>query len=144
MNKIELSQEELDTMNYNDIAYLILQNTNKKMKLIDLFKEVGIVLDMSEDDQQNHIMDFFELISTDKRFVTLDNGFWDLSIKHSTGMIIEDDEDEDEELLPEEDNNEYEEEYYEDNENKNSDDDIEEDDLSDLVIIDDSDEENNL
>ena len=143
MKKIELSEEELETMNYNDIAHLVLETNGKKMKIIDLFHEVGKILNLPESSYEEHITDFFELLSTDKRFVMLDDGYWDLSIKHSKGMIIDSDDEEfeDDEILNEEDNQD---DWHEDEDIEDSDDDVDDDDLSDLVIIDDSDEENNM
>ena len=141
MKKIELTQEEAEMMNYNDIAYLILEKNGKKMKIIDLFNEVGKVLNIEPDEYQAYITDFFELLSTDKRFIMLDQGYWDLSIKHNKGMQLEEeDEEEEEEIIIEDEDNQ--EDDYEDEDTR--DDDVEEDDLSDLVIIDDTDEENNL
>ena len=35
-----ISEEEVETMSYDDIAYVILKEKGKKMKLLDLFNEV--------------------------------------------------------------------------------------------------------
>ena len=83
--KIELSEEELEMMNYNDIAYLILEKNDNKMKISELFQDVCKLLHLAEDDYQSYIGDFFELLSTDKRFIMLDEGYWDLRIKHNKG-----------------------------------------------------------
>ena len=96
MKKININQDELELMNYNDIAYVILKENGKKMKIVDLFNEVGKVLGL-EEGYDSYITDFFELLSTDKRFIMLSEGYWDLRIKHDKGMVIED-EDEDEEI----------------------------------------------
>ena len=137
MGKLNISEEELEQLNYNDVANLILTNKGKKMKLVDLYKGVIKTLNL-EDDAMEHITDFFELLSTDKRFIMLDGGYWDLKIKHDKGMVItDDDEDEEEEELPIEE--EQAEEDFDDEIDK--DDDIEEDDLKDLVIIDENEEE---
>jgi DNA-directed RNA polymerase delta subunit len=144
MKKIEISSEDLEMMNYNDVAHVILEQTNKKMKITELFQEVCQILELDEEEYQSHIADFFELLSTDKRFIMLDDGFWDLRIKHNKGMIIEnDEEDEDEDIILEEDSDEVDDmdSMYDDEEK--ADDDIDDDDLSGLVIIDDTDEENN-
>ena len=37
MSLKDLSKEELETMGYDEIAYLILEEVGKKMKLLDLF-----------------------------------------------------------------------------------------------------------
>ncbi len=138
MGKLNISEEELEQLNYNDVANLILTNKGKKMKLVDLYKGVIKTLNL-EDDDMEHITDFFELLSTDKRFIMLDGGYWDLKIKHDKGMVITDDEeDEEEEELPIEEE-QAEEEDFDDEIDK--DDDIEEDDLKDLVIIDENEEE---
>ena len=46
---IKLTDEEKETLSYNDVAYLILKDTNKKIKIQDLFKEVIKALDLPED-----------------------------------------------------------------------------------------------
>ena len=141
MNFIEISEEELEMMNYNDVAHMILEKNNKKMKINELFKEVCNLLKLNDDEYQSLIADFFELLSTDKRFIMLEEGYWDLKIKHNTGMIMESEEEEEEDIILEEENLEDEETDIYENDIK-TDDDIEENDLSDLVIIDESDEEN--
>ena len=69
MKKINLTEEELATMSYDDVASIILENNGKKMKTPDLFKEVIKVMNLPESDFETHIADFFELLSTDKRFI---------------------------------------------------------------------------
>ena len=137
--KLKLTDEQKDTLSYDDVAYLILKETNKKVKIQDLFKEVVILLDLPESVYENNIVEFFELMVTDKRFIMLDNGYCDLKINHSAKVII-DDEDDDFDIQPE-DQDDMDEIEEEDNydEDANPDDDTDND-LQDLVIIDDSDE----
>lgn len=134
----DLTQEELQTMAYDEIAYLILEETGKKMKLLDLFKKVCKALTLPESVVEDRIADFFQLLSINKKFVLLKNGYWDLATKHKQDIVIED-EDEiiDEEISAEEEmeDEEENEDIFYDNELDN--DDEEEDDLKDLVIIDD-------
>lgn len=134
----DLTQEELQTMAYDEIAYLILEETGKKMKLLDLFKKVCKALNLPESVVEDRIADFFQLLSINKKFVLLKNGYWDLATKHKQDIVIED-EDEiiDEEISAEEEmeDEEENEDIFYDNELDN--DDEEEDDLKDLVIIDD-------
>ncbi len=145
MKKIEISQEELEMMNYNDIAYVILEQNGKKMKITELFSEVCKLLSLDENQYQSHIADFFEILSTDKRFIMLNDGYWDLKVKHSKGMVIEeDDEDEDEDIVLDEEDSEEVDTIYDGDDESTSDDDVDDDDLADLVIIDDGDDENNL
>lgn len=144
MKNIQISDEELEMMNYNDIAFLILENYGKKMKINDLFVEVSKLLKLDEETYQSHIGDFFELLSTDKRFIMLEDGFWDLKIKHNKGMeSYDDEEEEDEDIVIEEEEEDVSDEY-EDDSSKESDDDVDDDDLSDLVIVDDIEDEANL
>ena len=67
----ELKKEEIEAMGYDEIALLILQESGKKMKLQDLFKKVCKALGIDENEFADHITDFFELLSTNKKFVML-------------------------------------------------------------------------
>lgn len=136
MSLKELTKEELQTMAYDEIAYLILEETGKKMKLLDLFKKVCKALNLPEETVEERITDFFELLSINKKFVVLKNGYWDLATKHQQDIVIEDEEENiDEEIASEEEEiEEVEEDIFYDNELDNDDED--EDDLKDLVIID--------
>lgn len=142
MKKIDISEEELEMMNYNDIAHVILEKNGKKMKLNDLFLAVGKLLGLSEESYQSHIADFFELLSTDKRFIMLEDGYWDLKIKHNKGMESFDEEEDEDDIVLEEEDDDSSNEIYDDTDKV--DDDVEEDDLSDLVIVDDIEDESNL
>ena len=140
MKTIKLTQEELLSMSYDDVAYLILDNKKKKMKIQDLFKEVIKVMNLSENVFEEHLADFFELLSTDKRFIMLEKGYWDLKINHKTKLVIEEDDDSDildteEETIDEAETDEdinYDEEILDDDET--------EDEFKELVIMDESDE----
>ncbi len=132
----DISKEELESMNYDDIAFIILTEENKKMKINDLFQKICTALSLPESAFENQIADFFEIMTTDKRFTILEDGYWDLRINHSQKIILDDDLEDDEELLIEDNVEEEEEEeeniFYEDN----PDDDSTEDDLKDLVVLD--------
>lgn len=92
----DISKEELESMNYDDIAFIILSEQKKKMKIQDLFKKICKALGLSDDEFEAQIGDFFEIMSTDKRFTMLDNGYWDLRINHSQKLVLDEDEDEEE------------------------------------------------
>lgn len=139
MKKINLTEEELMKLSYDDVAYLILENNQKKMKIQDLFKEVIKVMNLEESAFEEHLADFFELLSTDKRFIMLEKGYWDLKINHSTKLII-DDEDEEEILDEVEESTDEEKEETINYDEEIIDDDETEDDLKDLVILDENDE----
>ncbi len=140
----EYKKEDLELMGYDDIAIVVLQESGKKMKIADIFKKICTALEMSESEYENKIGDFFELLSTNKNFIMLENGFWDLKSKHNSKVVIDEEDDvtditeEEEEDLEE--TEEEEDIFYE----TDDDDDVVEDDLNDLVIIDMDDEEAEL
>ncbi|MDD2409895.1 MAG: DNA-directed RNA polymerase subunit delta [Bacilli bacterium] len=146
--KIKLTQEEIDTKSYDDVAYLILESSKKKMKIQELFKNVIKAMKLPEEEFTNGIADFFELLITDKRFIMLENGYWDLKINHNTKVILEDeDEDEDldinlEEDLDIEDEEEADTEINYDEDDSPDDEDDEDDGLEDLMVLDEETQEN--
>lgn len=143
MKTIKISDEELETMSHTDVAYVILKENGSKMTIQELFKTVIDVMHLPESYFESKIADFFQLLATDKRFIMLEKGFWDLSDNHTKKVVIDSDDDEeivvDEEVLDEEESDDevnYDETVV--------DDDDEEDDLKDLVIIDDAEETDSM
>ncbi len=134
---IKLTDEEKETLSYDDVAYLILSKENKKIKIQDLFKKVIKALDLDENIFEDEIGMFFELIITDKRFIMLDNGYCDLKINHSAKVIVEEDDEEFEVVMDDE---VYDDEEEADNYDDEATDDEADDDLQDLVIVDSADE----
>ena len=134
----KLTNEQLETMSYTDIAEYVLEQKGKKMKIADLFMEV-IKLRGDDADKifEAKIGDFFGLVSTDKRFVMLDKGLFDLSKKHKhKGDLNIDEEEEDEIAIEEETDEEDEEDVIDYDEAIDVDDDTEDDDYKDLVVFD--------
>ena len=144
MAKLSLTSEQLETMSYGDVAAFVLEQKGKKQKIQDLFKEVIRLMNLPESDFENHIADFFQLLSTDMRFTMVEKGYWDLKVNQKHKVIVaSDDEDEDEELEVEETEEDVDSEDVDSEINYDDDDlddDPEEDDFKDLVIIDDSDD----
>ena len=142
----EIPKEELELMGYDDIALLILQESGKKMKLRDIFERVCKVLGLPENIVDEQLMDFFELMSINKKFIMLKNGFWDLQTRHKLDIVIEDEEDDDDELLEEDDEledipeDEEEDDIFYDKDDETED--VDDDELADLVVIDAEDEAN--
>ena len=139
------TQEELETMSFDDLAYEILKEKGKKMKTADIFRIICEILNLSENDFEANIADFFTLLSTEKRFIKLDQGYWDLRENHTAKIEIDElEEDEFDESTP----SGSEDSTYEENEeegmyideNQAPDDDTSEDDLKDLVVIDEENE----
>lgn len=135
-----IDKDTLETMQLDDIAYIILKEKGKKMKITDIFRTICDALGMTDKEYENQIGDFFTLLATEKRFIQLEKGYWDLRENHTSEINIqdlEDDMDDDIELeSPEEDNiNEDEDGDYYDTIDDMDDDDSD-DDLKDLVIVD--------
>ncbi len=142
----DYTQAEINAMSYDDIAFMILTEEKKKMKINELFRKVADLYQLSDEAYLSQIGDFFELLSTDQRFVMLEDGSWDLKSKH-TAKIIMDEEDEEEllnEALEDEDEEDFDAEENDDEEifyDNDDTDDPTDDDLQDLVVVDEEDEE---
>ena len=134
-----ITNEELETLPFDDIAYIILKEKGKKMKISDIFKIICDTLNLGDEVFENQIGDFFALLATEKRFIQLEKGYWDLRENHTSEINIQDLEDDMEDDIevesPEEDNNTEEEGDYYDTIDDMEDDDSD-DDLKDLVIVD--------
>ena len=137
---LKVKKEELELMSNKDIAELILENSKRTINTADLFHKIIKLLDLPESTFENKIADFYTSLSTDKRFVLLDNGKWDLRSKHTSDKIVKvsSDEDEEEEEAETEENinqEEIEEDNYDDTDESDYDDETNEE-LKDLVVID--------
>lgn len=136
----EMSKENLEMLSYAKIAELYLKENKKPMNTADLFKEVCKLLNLSDEEYQERIADFFESLTTSKEFILLSDGNWDLKINHSVKIDIDDiyeesDSEEDEDVTYDE--NISEEDNYDDDYSDNTDDDLLDDDYADLTIVDD-------
>ena len=58
-----ISKEELETLQFDDIAYIILKEKGKKMKITDIFKIICDSLNLGEAAFENQIGDFFALFT---------------------------------------------------------------------------------
>jgi len=137
-----MKKDELELMSNKDIAYLILEESKRKLNTADLFKKIIKLLDLPESTFEKKIADFYTALSTDKRFILLDNGKWDLRSNHTSDKVIkvsdEDDEEESDEENEEEDEleeDELDEDSYDDTDETDYDDETNEE-LKDLVVID--------
>lgn len=140
MSLKKIKKEDLELLSNKDIAKLILEESNKTINTADLFKKIIKLLELPESTFELKIADFYTALSTDKRFILLDNGKWDLRSNHTSDKIIkvsaeEDDEEEDEEEETEKPEEEIEEDNFDDTDEDDYDDDANEE-LKDLVVID--------
>lgn len=137
-----VTKEELEVLPFDDIAYIILKEKGKKMKITDIFRIICDSLELGDEAYENQMGDFFSLMSTEKRFIQLEKGYWDLRENHTAEISIKEIEDElDDDVEIAEDKYEDEEEetgYYD--ELDDAEDDKEDDDYKDLVVVDEEDE----
>lgn len=135
-----MKKEDLELMNNKDITYLILEERKRTLNTADLFKKIIKLLDLPESTFENKIADYYTALSTDKRFILLENGTWDLRNRQKSDKVIKaviDDEEEDEDLEDQitEEEDEDEEDSYDDKDDEEYDEETNEE-LKDLVIID--------
>ena len=144
MNLSKMTKEEIELLSYTDIAKIYLEENKKTLNTAELFKKIIKLLELPESSFEAKIADFYTALATDKRFVLLDNGKWDLRSNHTSDKVLklkldDEDEDEDEEKEEdEEDENDYsdiEEDNYDDTEDEEYDEETNEE-LKDLVVID--------
>ena len=139
---LKMKKEELELLSNKDIAELILQNSKRTLNTADLFRKIMKLLELPESTFEAKIADFYTSLATDKRFILLANGKWDLRTNHTSDKVIkviadDEEEEEDEEEKEEEDSlsDEDEEDNYDDTEEEEYDEETNEE-LKDLVIID--------
>ena len=133
-----MKKDELELLSNKDIAFMILSEGKRKLNTADLFRKIMKLLDLPESAFETKIADFYTALATDKRFILLDNGKWDLRSNHTSDKIIKvSDEDEEDEDTSEEEKQEeeIEEDNFDDTEDEEYDEDTNEE-LKDLVVID--------
>ena len=139
-----IKKEDIKDLSYKDITNVILENNKKGMNTLDLFTMIVDLLELPKDTIDNKIGDYYTSLTTDKRFILLDNACWDLRDKHKVEIILDDEDMEDEDY--DEESQDDEDEVVETVESEDIDAmedeegiDTDDDDLDDLTIIDDED-----
>ena len=96
LNKMQ--KEELETLSYTDLTEMILKEEKKSLNTPSIFKKICSLLELTDEEYASQIGDFYTSLTTDKRFVLLENACWDLRDKHKIDINLnEDDEDEEDE-----------------------------------------------
>ena len=125
----KMTKDELELLSNKDITNLILEESKKPINTADLFKKIIKLLELPESTFEAKIADYYTALSTDKRFILLEDGTWDLRSRHTSDKVVKITEDEEEET----------EENKDDIEESIDDDDYNDDtneELKDLVVID--------
>ena len=132
----KMTKEELELLSYKDITNLLLEEEGPK-NTPDLFKKIVGLLGLSDSFYEAKIGDYYMMLTTDKRFLLLDDGKWDLRSRHTSDKIVTVEEDEEETELEEATtkikDDQEEPDYDVDQDDEYDDND---DDLADLVILD--------
>ena len=138
MSLKDMKKEDLELLSYKDITNLLLEEKGEQ-NTANLFKKIIKLLELPESVFDQKIGDYYTSLTTDKRFILLDDGKWDLRSRHTSDKIIkivDEEDDEDLEAINEE---EEEEEEREEFDSMDSDDDIDnsdDEDLKGLVVLD--------
>lgn len=142
MDLKKMTKDELELLSNKDITNLILEDSKKSMSTAELFKKIIKLLELPESYFESKIADYYTALATDKRFLLLEDGTWDLRSRHTSDKVVKvTDEEDDEEVEPkdgeddEDDEDSLSEDSYDDTEDTDYDDDTSEE-LKDLVIID--------
>ncbi len=136
----DMSKEELELLSYKDITSMILEEKGA-MNTLKLFEKIVSLLELPKSTVDKKISEYYTTLSTDKNFLLLEDGKWDLRKRHTSDKVLkaqdQDEEDEEEEQEEEEklEMSEDEEDY--DSQISDEDDfDDGDDDLKDLVVLD--------
>lgn len=131
-----MTHDELELLGNKDITKLLITE-NGAMMTADLFKKIIALLELPESTFDAKIGDFYTSLATDKRFILLEDGSWDLRSHHTSDKVVkvvEEEEEEDEEskdeIVPEE------EDSFDDGDESEDDYDDTDEELKDLVVID--------
>ena len=140
----DLSRDELELYSHKDLTNMLLEERGA-MNTAELFKEITTLLGLPNSVYENKIGDYYTTLTTDKRFIMLEDGKWDLRDNHtSDNVVILHETEEDEEEIEEDEEENKEESDVDDENNDDFDsaraddefDDPTDEDLKDLVILD--------
>lgn len=140
----DLSRDELELYSHKDLTNMLLEERGA-MNTAELFKEITTLLGLPNSVYENKIGDYYTTLTTDKRFIMLEDGKWDLRDNHTSDKVVVLHETEEDEEEIEEDEEENKEESEVDDENNDdfdsarADDEFDDptdEDLKDLVILD--------
>ncbi len=137
-----MAKEDLEILSYTDLTELILKEENKPLNTPTIFRKICDLLDLTDEEFSDKIGEYYTSLSTDKRFVFLENNEWDLREKNPVDIILDEEDDEDEEI--DEENDDIEENYEEDIDDVIEDEELDDsEELDDLAILSDEELEEN-
>lgn len=101
----KMKKEELETLSYTDLTEMILKEEKKSLNTPSIFKKICTLLELTDDEYASQIGDFYTSLTTDKRFVLLDNACWDLRDRHKIDINLSEENEEDDDTDEEDDEN---------------------------------------
>ncbi|MBR1385731.1 MAG: DNA-directed RNA polymerase subunit delta [Bacilli bacterium] len=134
----KMKKEDLELLSYKEITSLILEEKGA-MNTLELFNKIAELLELPKSSIEKKIGDYYTTLTTDKNFLLLEDGKWDLRKRHTSDKVAKADDNEEEE---EEEEVEIKDEITEEDDDYDSqisdDDDFDDgdDDLKDLVVLD--------
>lgn len=135
----KMKKEDLELLSYKDITSIILEEKGA-MNTLKLFEKIVSLLGLPKSTVDNKISEYYTTLSTDKNFLLLEDGKWDLRKRHTSDKVLkaqeQDEEDEEEEQEEEKLEITDEEEDYDSQISDEDDFDDGDDDLKDLVVLD--------
>ena len=148
MKLSKMKKEELELLSNKDITFYLLEEQGKQ-NTAELFKSIITLLGLPSSTFEEKIGDYYTSLTTDKRFIMLEDGCWDLRSRHTSDKIAKmDDEDEEDEEETEDTkddmlSDELEEDNYDSGDVDDDDDYVDSnEDLKDLVVVDEEELEN--
>ena len=148
MKLSKMKKEELELLSNKDITFYLLEEQGKQ-NTAELFKSIITLLELPSSTFEEKIGDYYTSLTTDKRFLMLEDGCWDLRSRHTSDKIAKmDDEDEEDEEETEDTkddmlSDELEEDNYDSDDVDDDDDYVDpNEDLKDLVVVDEEELEN--
>lgn len=130
-----MTKEDLELLSNKDITNLLLEEKGKQTTP-DLFNRIIKLLDLPQSTFDQKIGDYYTSLTTDKRFILLEDGKWDLRSRHTSDKVIKVEDDEEDELEEEIEEQEEETDDFDSIDNDEDEIDDDNDDLKDLVVLD--------
>lgn len=75
----QLTKEELQEMSFIEIAFEIMQSRKQPIAFYDLIKQIGEILDISEEEMKDKISQFYTDLNIDGRFLNVGDNTWGLN-----------------------------------------------------------------
>ncbi len=91
MKLSKMPKEELEQYSYDELTKMILEESKKPLNTAEIFKTICDLLGYSETEYSDKIGDYYTSLTTDKDFVLLEDGTWDLRDHHPATVSLEDD-----------------------------------------------------